>query len=168
MSVNVEHITFGVLMAANLGLGLYFAFSRRARKAPTADEVFLGSRTMGTLPLAMSVLASMISAIGVIGFGAHYYAHGFHYAWSLVSAPLLVPVVTLVVIPVLYKLRVTSVFEVGAHRNWKSLLDRHRTGFARNALAIVPPPRFCNGAKRFAERLERLESAPVLRAAYEL
>ncbi|KAH7977648.1 hypothetical protein HPB49_003121 [Dermacentor silvarum] len=111
MSVNVEHITFGVLMAANLGLGLYFAFSRRARKAPTADEVFLGSRTMGTLPLAMSVLASMISAIGVIGFGAHYYAHGFHYAWSLVSAPLLVPVVTLVVIPVLYKLRVTSVFE---------------------------------------------------------
>ncbi|XP_037515264.1 sodium-coupled monocarboxylate transporter 2 [Rhipicephalus sanguineus] len=110
-AVNVEHVTFGVLMAANLGLGLYFAFSRRARKASTADEVFLGSRSMGTLPLAVSVLASMISAIGVIGFGAHYYAHGFHYAWSLVSAPLLVPVVTLVVIPVLYKLRVTSVFE---------------------------------------------------------
>ncbi|KAH6948051.1 hypothetical protein HPB50_022736 [Hyalomma asiaticum] len=92
-AVNVEHVTFGVLMAANLGLGLYFAFSRRARKASTADEVFLGSRTMGTLPLAMSVLASMISAIGVIGFGAHFYAHGFHYAWSLVSAPLLVPIV---------------------------------------------------------------------------
>ncbi|XP_077489664.1 sodium-coupled monocarboxylate transporter 2-like [Amblyomma americanum] len=111
MSLNVEYATFGVLMAANLGLGLYFAFSRRARKVSTADEVFLGSRTMGTLPLAISVLASMISAIGVIGFGAHYYAYGFHYAWSLVSAPLLVPIVTLIVIPVLYKLRVTSVFE---------------------------------------------------------
>lgn len=111
MALNVEHATFGVLMTANLGLGLYFAFSRRARKAPTADEVFLGSRTMGTVPLAVSVLASMISAIGVIGFGAHYYAYGFHYAWSLVSAPLLVPIVTLIVIPVLYKLRVTSVFE---------------------------------------------------------
>lgn len=112
MGANVEYATFGILMAANLGIGLYFSFVKRARSRATPEEVFLGSRTLRMMPLAVSVLASMISAIGVIGFSAHYYAYGFHYSWSLVATPLLIPVVTGVIIPVLYKLNVTSVFEV--------------------------------------------------------
>ncbi|CAN8001805.1 unnamed protein product [Ixodes hexagonus] len=111
MSVHLEYAAFGLLMAANLGIGLYFSFVKRARIAATPDEVFLGSRSLKMLPLAVSVLASMISAIGVIGFSAHYYAYGFHYSWSLLASPLLVPVVAGVIIPVLYRLRVTSVFE---------------------------------------------------------
>ncbi|CAN8019403.1 unnamed protein product [Ixodes persulcatus] len=111
MPIHVEYATFALLMAANLGIGLYFSLVKRARLASTPDEVFLGGRTLKMLPLAVSVLASMISAIGVIGFSAHYYAYGFHYSWSLLASPLLIPVVAGVIIPVLYRLRVTSVFQ---------------------------------------------------------
>ncbi|CAN7992887.1 unnamed protein product, partial [Ixodes hexagonus] len=100
-------------MCANLGLGLFFSF-KRGKKAETTDEMFLGSRTLRTLPLAMSVLASMLSAISVIGFSGHYYAFGFHYLWNFLSAPLVALIVAKVIIPALYDLKVTSVFEVSA------------------------------------------------------
>ncbi|KAG0427302.1 hypothetical protein HPB47_025647 [Ixodes persulcatus] len=106
-----EYAIFGTLMCANLGLGLFFAFNRR-NKAATTDEMFLGSRTMQTIPLAMSVLASMLSAIGIIGFSGHYYTFGFHYLWNFTSAPLVALIVAKVIIPVLYDLKVTSVFEL--------------------------------------------------------
>lgn len=112
----VEYATFGTLMCANLGLGLYFSVHRRKTTVATTEEVFLGSRTLRTLPLAMSVLASMLSTIGVIGFSAHFYAFGFHYLWSFLSAPVVALVVTKVVIPVLYDLKVTSVFQVRSSR----------------------------------------------------
>lgn len=111
MRSEVEYAVFGALMCANLGFGLYFSCVRRARKEATTDEMFLGSRSLRTLPLAGSVLASMLSAIGVIGFSAHYYAYGFHYLWNFLSAPLIALIVSKVVIPVLYQLKVTSVFE---------------------------------------------------------
>ncbi|KAL1436406.1 hypothetical protein MTO96_049640 [Rhipicephalus appendiculatus] len=111
MRSEVEYAVFGALMCANLGLGLYFSCARRVRKEATTDEMFLGSRSLRTLPLAGSVLASMLSAIGVIGFSAHYYAYGFHYLWNFMSAPLIAVIVSKVVIPVLYQLKVTSVFE---------------------------------------------------------
>lgn len=111
MHSEVEYAVFGVLMCANLGLGLYFSCARRVRKQATTEEMFLGSRSLRTLPLAGSVLASMLSAIGVIGFSAHYYAYGFHYLWNFMSAPLIAVIVSKMVIPVLYQLKVTSVFE---------------------------------------------------------
>lgn len=111
MRTEVEYAVFGALMCANLGFGLYFSCARRARKEATTEEMFLGSRSLRTLPLAGSVLASMLSAIGVIGFSAHYYAYGFHYLWNFLSAPLIAVIVSKMVIPVLYQLKVTSVFE---------------------------------------------------------
>lgn len=111
MRSEVEYAVFGALMCANLGFGLYFSCARRVRKQATTEEMFLGSRSLRTLPLAGSVLASMLSAIGVIGFSAHYYAYGFHYLWNFMSAPLIAVIVSKMVIPVLYQLKVTSVFE---------------------------------------------------------
>ncbi|XP_077540635.1 sodium-coupled monocarboxylate transporter 2-like isoform X3 [Haemaphysalis longicornis] len=111
MSNVVEYAVFGGLMCANLGFGLYFSCLRRLRKEATTDEMFLGSRSLRIVPLAGSVLASMLSAIGIIGFSAHYYAYGFHYLWNFVSVPLIAVFVSKVVIPVLYELKVTSVFQ---------------------------------------------------------
>ncbi|CAN7990202.1 unnamed protein product [Ixodes pacificus] len=119
MEVGIEKCLFGVLMAANLCLGLYLSFVSMARSASTPEEVFLGSRTLKVLPLAVSVLASMISAIGVIGFSAHYYAYGLHYNWGVLASPLLIPVVAGVIIPLLYRLGVTSVFQV----RFRGILD---------------------------------------------
>ncbi|KAH7978098.1 hypothetical protein HPB49_004474 [Dermacentor silvarum] len=105
-----EYGVFATLMVANFTLGLYFSFRRRSLKS-TADEVFLGSRTLHSVPLAVSALASIMSSIGIIGISAHVYAYGTHMFWNQVLVPLNALIVAHVVVPVLYRLRVTSVFE---------------------------------------------------------
>uniref|UniRef100_A0A6B0UU13 Putative sodium-dependent multivitamin transporter n=1 Tax=Ixodes ricinus TaxID=34613 RepID=A0A6B0UU13_IXORI len=123
MSFAVEYAVFTVVMLANLGLGLYFALFKRLRDQSTG-ELFLGNRTLKTIPLALSVFASTISSVSVVAITGHFYAYGFHFAWGAVAAFLVLPVSFLVIIPVLYRLKVTSIFEL-----WHSLDTSTPTDF---------------------------------------
>ncbi|XP_042147386.1 sodium/iodide cotransporter [Ixodes scapularis] len=105
-----EYIIFGLLVISNLGLGLYFAFSKRRGKT-SLDEIFLANRQIRTAPLALSVLASTMSASGIVGSTAHYYAYGFHFIWSVGAKLLVLPIAMYVVVPLLYGLKMTSIFE---------------------------------------------------------
>lgn len=107
-----EYVVFGVAVVANLSLALYFSFWRRSTPTMSTEvEVFLGSRALKVLPLAASSVASLVSSTGLIAFPAHFYAYGVHVAWTWVTAVLYLPLVTQVVVPVIYKVRVTSIFE---------------------------------------------------------
>lgn len=111
MSLAIEYAVFGILMVGNLGLGLYFAFFKRIANL-TTEELFLGSRTLKVLPLAISSFASLASSTGIVGFIGHFYAYGFHFSWGAVTCLIVLPVSVFVIIPVLFKLKVTSIFEV--------------------------------------------------------
>ncbi|KAH7937372.1 hypothetical protein HPB49_011161 [Dermacentor silvarum] len=104
-----EYVVFGILMAFNLGLGVYFS-RRRIEHSGTA-EVFLGSRSLRSLPLAVSMVATMLSSTGLVGFTGHFYAYGFHQAWNDVAIIVVAPLVAHLFLPVLYELRITSVFQ---------------------------------------------------------
>ncbi|EEC01111.1 sodium-dependent multivitamin transporter, putative, partial [Ixodes scapularis] len=105
-----ELVVFGVLMVAVLGLGLFFSFRRNVSQ--TLDEMFLGGRTLQMIPLALSALATIVSSTGIISVTAHLYAYGINMFWSQITYIVVIPVTVHIVIPVLYKLKVTSVFEV--------------------------------------------------------
>ncbi|KAH7938895.1 hypothetical protein HPB52_002183 [Rhipicephalus sanguineus] len=113
-------VIFIVLTAAGYIVGLYFSFSRTCCQAATSDggapsavlETFLGGRTLPGVALAVSVLASVANAVGVVSFVGHYYVYGFNHFWALTGIPLAAAAVSLVFIPLLYNMRVASVFEV--------------------------------------------------------
>ncbi|XP_077489432.1 sodium-coupled monocarboxylate transporter 2-like isoform X1 [Amblyomma americanum] len=110
----LEYVLFGVLVAANFSLGLYFSFRNSSAESgsdATAREVFLGSRSLRMLPLAASTVASLFSSTGLIALPAHYYAYGWHLFWGGLTPLLLFPFATRLFVPVVYKLGVTSVFE---------------------------------------------------------
>ncbi|KAH7947618.1 hypothetical protein HPB52_014609 [Rhipicephalus sanguineus] len=110
----MEYIIFGALMACNLSLGLYFSFRKTCTgvgTSATTAEVFLGSRLLKTIPLAASSVASLVSSTALVGFPAHYYAYGWHTSWCYVMPLVFVPLSTQVFVPVLYRLRITSIFE---------------------------------------------------------
>lgn len=104
-------VFFIVLYVSNFALGLYFVF-RKGKARQTTNELFLGTRSLYVIPLALSTMATMVSGLGMIGFSAYFYAYGLHIVWSELPPVLLLPLGTKIVIPVLYKLKVTSVFEV--------------------------------------------------------
>ncbi|XP_077554873.1 sodium-coupled monocarboxylate transporter 2-like [Haemaphysalis longicornis] len=126
----IEYGVFGAFTAASLFTGLYFALRRRSGLkdasspggVPTAkeaggggrsqaDEEFLGGRRIGAVPLALSVLASMVTATALVGFTAHFYAYGMHMLWASITVFVLLPFITHVVIPLVRRLGVTSVFQ---------------------------------------------------------
>lgn len=72
----------------------------------------MAERSMFSLPVAISVLASYLSAITVLGFPSEVYYHGVQYwmvAWSFL---LVIPITALVFIPVFHGLGVTTAYEV--------------------------------------------------------
>lgn len=107
----VEYAVFGIMMFLNLGLGLYFSMKKKSPSTDTTTEVFLGSRALRALPLAASVVASLFSSTGLVGLTGHFYAYGFHQAWLCITTIAVAPLAGHLFLPVLYGLRITSVFE---------------------------------------------------------
>ncbi|XP_049523984.1 sodium-coupled monocarboxylate transporter 1-like [Dermacentor silvarum] len=114
MVLLLEYAVFGVLVAANLSVGLYFSFRKRGSSTgggTTKDEIFLGNRALGILPLAASSVASVYSSPALVAFPAHFYAYGWHTALCALTPLLCLPLATQVIVPMLHGLQITSVFE---------------------------------------------------------
>ncbi|KAK8788126.1 hypothetical protein V5799_022101 [Amblyomma americanum] len=105
-----DYVVFGSLTILSLGTGLYLSLRKRSGFG-SKDETFLGSRTIRTFPLALSMCASNVTASGLIAFTAHYYLYGFHTLWAIPAFVPAVLIVAFLFLPVLYELKVTSIFE---------------------------------------------------------
>ncbi|XP_070389764.1 sodium-coupled monocarboxylate transporter 1-like isoform X4 [Dermacentor albipictus] len=114
-----DTVVFGVLTVAGYLIGLYFSFARRRCQESSSDrstaaaeqEVFLGGRSLPAFALAVSVVASVATAVTVVGFVAHYYAYGFHVIWPVAGIPFAAIFSAIGMVPLLYHLRVASIFQ---------------------------------------------------------
>lgn len=107
----VDYIIFAALLAASAGIGLYYALSGGRQR--TTQEFLLADRSMRCLPVSLSLIASFQSAVAIVGVPAEIYTHGTQY-WFMGCAyilGLLIP--AHVFIPVLYRLQLSSAYQVG-------------------------------------------------------
>lgn len=106
-----DYVVFAGTILAAAGIGLFQAI--RSRKETSSAEFLLGGRQMTAVPVAMSLTASFMSGITVIGtpaeayrYGAAFWLFGFSYAiMSAITAEFFVPL--------FYQLGITSTYEVG-------------------------------------------------------
>ncbi|XP_067325213.1 sodium-dependent multivitamin transporter [Anolis sagrei] len=104
-----DYAIFVLLLVLSAGIGLYHALS--GGKQSTVQEFLLADRSMGFLPVALSLLATFQSAVAILGVPAEIYRFGTEY-WFLGCSyflGLLIP--AHVFIPVFYRLRLTSTYE---------------------------------------------------------
>ncbi|XP_070815369.1 sodium-coupled monocarboxylate transporter 1 [Chaetodon trifascialis] len=104
-----DYVVFAGIILAAAGIGLFQAI--RSRKENSSDEFLLGGRQMTALPVAMSLTASFMSGITVIGTPAEAYRYGasfwlFAFSYSIMSA-----VTAEVFVPLFYRLGITSTYE---------------------------------------------------------
>ncbi|XP_042306264.1 sodium-dependent multivitamin transporter [Sceloporus undulatus] len=105
----VDYAIFVLLLVFSAGIGLFHALS--GGKQRTVQEFLLANRSMGFLPVALSLLATFQSAVAILGVPAEIYRFGTEY-WFLGCSyflGLLIP--AHVFIPVFYRLRLTSTYE---------------------------------------------------------
>ena len=107
-----DYVVFVLFLAISVAIGLFYGCT--GKKQNTLSEFLMADRNMSVFPVALSLLASFMSAITLLGTPAEIYTYGTAY-WMICLAPIFVaPISAYVFIPVFYSLQLTSVFEVMA------------------------------------------------------
>ncbi|KAL3199993.1 hypothetical protein MRX96_013385 [Rhipicephalus microplus] len=125
-------VVFSVLTGIGYFVGLYFSFGRARRQVRAifqrqlecicCTEAMEEPRQPSSRPSWAVVPCRqqrwpcpcwrpVATAVGVVSFVGHYYAFGFHLDWALVGIPLAAIIVSFVFVPLIYDLRVASVFQ---------------------------------------------------------
>ncbi|XP_015140489.3 sodium-dependent multivitamin transporter [Gallus gallus] len=104
-----DYSIFVLLLVLSAAIGLFYALSGGRQR--TVQEFLLANRSMGFLPVALSLLATFQSAVAILGVPSEIYRFGTEY-WFLGCSyflGLLIP--AHVFIPVFYRLQITSTYE---------------------------------------------------------
>ncbi|CAL1266319.1 unnamed protein product [Larinioides sclopetarius] len=105
----VDYIVFGIMLLISAGIGVWYAIVDR--KKTDAQEFLMGGRSLSVFPVSMSVLASFMSAITLLGTPAEVYRYGTQYMIINIAFCLVVPATAYLYLPVFFKLGVTSAYE---------------------------------------------------------
>ena len=105
-----DYVIFAVVLAISIAIGLYHAFS--GGKQRTTKEYLMGNRELKTLPVALSILVSFVSAILVLGTPAEMYTRGTQLFMRTIGYCLACVFSSLLFVPLFFSLKVTSSFEV--------------------------------------------------------
>ncbi|ESO98486.1 hypothetical protein LOTGIDRAFT_142921 [Lottia gigantea] len=103
-----DYVVFSLTMIISIAIGIYHA---RKRRSASTNDYMVGSRSMRSFPLALSMVVSFESAILVLGFPAEIYTHGIIFFWIIISVPLSHLIVYRIVPRVIYPLKITTIYE---------------------------------------------------------
>uniref|UniRef100_A0A8C6VAE1 Solute carrier family 5 member 5 n=1 Tax=Naja naja TaxID=35670 RepID=A0A8C6VAE1_NAJNA len=113
-----DYGVFGLMLLVSTGIGLFYGLSRGGQKSP--EDFFTGSRAMSALPVGLSLSASFMSAIQVLGVPAEAYRYGMKFLWMCLGQLLNSLLTAGLFLPVFYRLGLTSTYEVGARRAYRA------------------------------------------------
>ncbi|GIY99368.1 sodium-coupled monocarboxylate transporter 1 [Caerostris extrusa] len=110
-----DYAIFIAMLGVSAVIGIYYACTGSKQK--TTKDFFMGGQKMGVFPVAMSILASFMSAIPMLGIPAETYLTGTQFWMVVIAYCFMFPTVAYVYMPVFYKLGLSSVYE--GNKNFK-------------------------------------------------
>ena len=84
----------------------------KGRNQKTTSEYLMGGRRFNVLPVALSLIASFISSIALIGLPAEVHFYGVHTMFAFVGLIFATLLSAFVFVPLFHPLGITSVQEV--------------------------------------------------------
>jgi len=103
-----DYLVFGLMLVLSSAIGIYYGY--KGRKQST-KEYLTASGNMHWLPISISLMASFLSAIALMGMPAEVYTYGAQYMVSFLSSVFIVLSSALIYAPIFYKTQVTSANE---------------------------------------------------------
>ncbi|CAL4090032.1 unnamed protein product [Meganyctiphanes norvegica] len=104
----VDYLVFVIMLLMSAAIGIFFGCFG---KKQDASEFLMAGKSMGTFPVAMSLIASFMSAITLLGMPAEVYTNGFSYWLVSLSYFIVMPATAYLYLPVFHALDVTSAYE---------------------------------------------------------
>lgn len=135
-----DYGVFGLMLLISTGIGLFHGLAKGGQK--TSEDFFTGGRRMSALPVGLSLSASFMSAVQVLGVPAEAYRYGAKFLWMCLGQLLNTLLTAQLFLPVFYRLGLTSTYEVGAGGRilpWSGSWGAPMAGQPRSAsLYLVP------------------------------
>lgn len=104
-----DYLVVGVMLLLSGAIGVYFRFSGGKQK--TTNEYLMAGRNMDMLPVVLSLMATIQTAVGTLGFPGEVYLYGAQlYLYPLGFTVALI-ICTFVHTPVYFGIQVTSAYE---------------------------------------------------------
>ncbi|XP_032902668.1 sodium/iodide cotransporter-like [Amblyraja radiata] len=104
-----DYILFAGMFLISVAIGIFFAFRYRGRKK--VEEFFTGGRQMSALPVGLSLCASFMSAVQVLGVPVEAYNYGIKFLQMCLGQTLNAILTAYLFLPILYRLGLTSTYE---------------------------------------------------------
>ncbi|VVD03053.1 unnamed protein product [Leptidea sinapis] len=114
-----DYTVLGAMLLISCAIGVFYGYC--GEKQTTGDDFLLGGSSMGTFPMALSLGASFITAIELLGNPAEMYMAGAQFWMICFAFVLVVPVTSQLFLPVFMRLRLTSCYEYLELRFCKSM-----------------------------------------------
>ncbi|KAK7483064.1 hypothetical protein BaRGS_00025727 [Batillaria attramentaria] len=104
-----DYLVLSIMLVISTAIGFYAAFRKGAQR--TTSDYLMGGRKLQWFPVSMSVLASFLSAVSVLGTPLEVYIFGSSFMLYSLAFVVSIPITAHVFIPFFYKLKLTSVYE---------------------------------------------------------
>ncbi len=111
----VDYLIFALFLVVSVAVGFIVAIVNK-KKAATDNaqaQFLLGGSQMHPFPVALSLIASFLSSITVVSNPVESYNFGVSYGYMGITYLIVFPMVAYLYLPTFYKLKVTTVYEVG-------------------------------------------------------
>jgi len=98
----LDYIVFLGMLFISMGIGVFYA----CKGQKSTSDVLVGGKTMGVFPVAASIMATFMSAAGLLGLPAEIYLFGTQLIFGnlLIVMPLLIFLTAYFIVPVFYNL----------------------------------------------------------------
>ncbi|XP_053962139.1 sodium-coupled monocarboxylate transporter 1 [Anastrepha ludens] len=131
-----DYIVFVCMLAASAAVGVYFGFFSKSKN--TTDEYLMGGKRMKTIPIAISLIASQLSAFSITSVPAESYAFGVNQIFFIISMFVVIPVICYVITPVFYENNISNCYEYLEKRYNKLTCQLVTCTFILNAFLLLP------------------------------
>lgn len=105
-----DYGVFALMLLVSTGIGLWVGLARGGQRS--AEDFFTGGRRLTALPVGLSLAASFMSAVQVLGVPAEAYRYGLKFLWMCLGQLLNSLLTAAFYLPVFYRLGLTSTYQV--------------------------------------------------------
>ncbi|XP_017488498.1 PREDICTED: sodium-coupled monocarboxylate transporter 1-like isoform X2 [Rhagoletis zephyria] len=131
-----DYIVFVFMLVASAAVGVYFGFFSKSKN--TTDEYLMGGKRMKTIPIAISLIASQLSALSITSVPAENYAFGINQIFLVFSMFVVAPLICYVITPVFYENNISNCYEYLEKRYNKLTRQLVTCTFILNAFLLLP------------------------------
>ncbi|KAL1376891.1 hypothetical protein pipiens_016617 [Culex pipiens pipiens] len=107
-----DYVVFVLMLISCAMIGVYFGFiKKKAKKGGAEADYLVGGRQMRVIPVSLSLIASFISGISLLGTPTEIYVYGVQYMYIVGGVVSMGFIMMYIYLPVFHNLQLTSTYQ---------------------------------------------------------